>query len=384
MFLRQPLQITSKFNKALLCAGFMLSFSSFSVQAELILLSEHSLSKVTGQSGLTIDLETRTTIGEVEYVDAGSLYWKDYTFEGIGGGLVDNIRIKIDSTDGNETLASGFSDMAFLASLGYLDAAETDVAWATAQYDDGNGGFGKQFNDGDLVIHVTSKDYGIDFNLPVPTNATDQATNLQATKNAIDFHMQQGDFGLRSSDGLVETSLTRNFSVEAYLGYLDIILRNNGNGYTDTGMAPALGTPKNIRLGDSYIELDLKFRVEDLDVDSTNIALNRTISRSVANPYLTLKNMRIHNERGLDTLGSFGFASVEAKIGAASGILRNMDQLANAGLSTYVDGQAIYDINVKWDWDLPDVSFGDTGDSIGAVYFTDFHINDTSIVISAK
>lgn len=383
MFLRQPLQITSKFNKALLCAGLMLSISSFSVQAELILLSEHSLSKVTGQSGLTIDLETRTTIGEIEYVDAGSLYWKDYTFEGIGGGLVDNIRIKIDSTDGNETLASGFSDMAFLASLGYLDAAETDVAWATAQYDDGNGGFGKQFNDGDLVIHVTSKDYGIDFNLPVPTNATDQATNLQATKNAIDFHMQQGDFGLRSSDGLVETSLTRNFSVEAYLGYLDIILRNNGNGFTDTGMAPALGTPKNIRLADSYIELDLKFRVEDLDVESTNNALNRAISRNVTNPYLTLKNMRIHNERGLDTLGSFGFASVEAKIGAASEILRNMDQLANSALSTHVDGQAIYDINVKWDWDLPDISFGDTGDSIGAVYFTDFHINDTSIVISA-
>jgi len=211
MFLRQPLQIASKFNKALLYAGLMLSFSSFSVQAELVLLSEHSLSKVTGQSGLTIDLETRTTIGEVEYVDAGSLYWKDYSFEGIGGGLVDNIRIKIDSTDGNETLATGFSDMAFLASLGYLDATETDVAWAMAEYDDGNGGFGKQFNDGDLVIHVTSKDFGIDFNLPVPTSAADQATNLQSTKNAVDFHLQQGDFGLGRSDKLFETSLTRKF-----------------------------------------------------------------------------------------------------------------------------------------------------------------------------
>jgi|TARA_R110001599_G_scaffold6886_2_gene34222 hypothetical protein len=384
MFSRQPLQFYSKLNKAVLCAGIMLSFSTFSVQAELILLSESSLSKVTGQSGLTIDLETRTTIAEVEYVDAGSLYWKDYSFEGIGGGLVDNIRITIDSTDGNETLATGFSDLAFLASLGYLDSTETDVAWAMAEFDDGNGAYGKQFNDGDLVIHVTSKDYGIDFNLPVPTNATDQATNLQATKNAVDFHMQQGDFGLRSSDKLVETSLTRNFSVEAYLGYLDIILRNNGNGFTDTGMTPTPGKPKNIRLADSYIELDLKFRVEDLDVDSTNNATNRVISRAVTNPYLTLRDMRIHNERGADTLGSFGFASVEAKIGAATGVLSTMDQLEDAGASTHVDGQAIYDVNVRWDWDLPHISFGDTGDSIGAVYLTDFNIYNTSIVITAK
>ena len=383
MFSLQPLRVTSKLNKTLLCVGTLFSFLTFSVQAELMLLSEHSLSQVTGQSGLTIDLETRTTIGEVEYVDAGSLYWKDYSFEGIGGGLVDNIRIKIDSTDGTETLAAGFSDLAFLASLGYLDATETDVAWATTEYNDGNGSFGKQYNDGDLVIHVTSKDYGIDFNLPVPANAADQATNLLATKNAVDFHMQQGDFGLRSSDKLVETSLTRNLSIEAYLGYLDIILRNNGNGFTDTGMGATPGKPNNIRLADSYIELDLKFRVEDLDVDSTNNAGNRVIPRAVTNPYLTLRDMRIHNERGEDTLGSFGFASVEAKIGAAMDVLNTVDKLATTGANTHVDGQAIYDVNVKWDWDLPHISFGDTGDSIGAVYFTDFHISDTSIVISA-
>lgn len=384
MFLRQPLQITSKLNKALLSAGFMFSLSSFSVQAELVLLSEHSLSEVTGQAGLTIDLETRTTIAEVEYVDEGSMYWKDYTFEGIGGGLVDNIRIKIDATDGNETLATGFSDMAYLSSFGYLDAAETDVAWAVAEYDDGNGGFGKQFNDGDLVIHVTSKDFGIDFDLPLPTDPSDRAGNLQAIKNAVDFHMQQGDFGLRSSDKLVETSLTRNLSVEAYLGYVDIIIRNNGNGYTDTGAGPSPGKPRNVDLADSHIELDIKFRVDDLDVDSTNNALNRAIPRSVTNPYLTLRDMRIHNERGNDTLGSFGFASVQAKIAATSGVLANLEQLMTPGATTHVDGQAIYDINVQWDWDLPHISFGDTGNSIGQVYFTDFHINDTSLVISAR
>tara|TARA_R110001592_G_scaffold138511_6_gene357823 strand:- start:36376 stop:37467 length:1092 start_codon:yes stop_codon:yes gene_type:complete len=362
----------------------LILLSSNLARAELVLLSESSLAKVTGQAGLRIDIETRTTIGEVEYVDAGSIYWKDYSLSGIDGGLMDNIRATIDSTDGAETLAAGFSDLAFLAANGYLDASEADVAWAMAEYNDGNGNYGKQFNDGDLVIHVTSQDFGIDFTVPAPANTAEQATNLLAAKNAVDFRLQQGDFGIRSSDKLVETSLTRNLSIEAYLGYLDIILRNNGNGYTATGSGSTPGKPNNIRLGDSYIELDLKFRVEDLDVDSTNNALNRVIPRAVTNPYLTLRDMRIHNERGNDALGSFGFASVEAKIGAATDILNKMDYLGPTDVNRYVDGQAIYDINVKWDWDLPHISFGDTGESIGAVYFTDFQITDTSLVISAN
>ena len=383
MFSRKLPHTHRKFNKASTSILLALTIFTASANAELIMLSEASLSNVTGQSGLTIDIETEVTIGEVEYVDAGSLYWKDYSLSGIGGGLVDNIRATIDSTDGTETLNVGWSDLAGLASAGYLDASETDVAWAISEYADGNGKFGKQLNDGDLLIHVTSTDFGIDFSLPAPTNAADRATNLVATKNAVDFHLQQGDFGLRSSDKTVETSITRNFSVEAYLGYLDIILRNNGNGYTNTGTGPSLGKPNNINLADSYIGIDLKFRVEDLDVENTSNALNSVIPRAVTNPGLTLRDMRIHNERGADTLGSFGFASVEAKIGAATGILNQMDQLAVAG-DTHVDGQAVYDVNIKWDWDLPHISFGDTGQSIGKVYFTDFHINDTSIVISAR
>ena len=134
-------------------------------------------------------------------------------------------------------------------------------------------------------------------------------------------------------------------------------------------------------LADSYIGLDLKFRVEDLDIDSTNNVSNPVVPLAVQNPYLTLRDMRIHNERGYDTLGSFGYASVKSKIGAASRILNSIDDIQTKG--TYVDGQAIYDINVVWDWDLPHISFGDTGKSIGKVYMTDFHISDTSLVISA-
>ncbi len=348
--------------------------------AELKWLDEGELSKVTGKAGLTIDVETEITIAEFEYVDAGSMYWKDYSLSGIGGGLMDNIRATVDSTDGAETLGIGFSDVAKLANMGYLDATETDVAWALTEYNDGLGGYGKDFNDGDLVIHITSQDFGIDFS--VPANPADQATNLLAMKNSIDFHMQQGEFGIRSSDGSIETAISKNFSVQGFLGYFDIILRNNGNGFHDTSVSGSAGKPEDIDLADSYIELDLKFRIEDLDIDTTNNVSNPVIPLFAQNPQLTLRDMRIHNERGQDTLGSFGYASFKSKIAAASGILGNTSKLV-AGTGDYVDGQAIYDINVRMDWDLPHISFGDTGETIGEVYFTDFLIQDTSLVISA-
>ncbi len=366
-----------------LVIGSFLAFtlSSGGAMAELRMLDDSTMARVTGRAGLTIDIETEVSIAEIEYVDAGSVYTKDFSLTGIGGGLMDNIRATVDISGANETLATGFSDVAQLASFGYFDATEEDVAWAMAEYSDGAGGFGKQYDDGDLVIHVTSQDLGIDFT--TPASPADYVSNLDSYKNAVDLHIQEGEFGLRSSDGSVETALTKNFSVEAYLGYLDIIIENNGNGFHDTSSTSDNGKPGNVLLADSYIGIDVKFRVEDLDVDSTNNAMNTIIPRAVTNPYLTLRDMRIHNERGFDTLGSFGFASIESKMAAAKNVLGEMDDLVAAGAPTYVDGHAIYDVNVKWDWDLPHISFGDTGTSIGKVYFTDFHISDTSLVISA-
>ena len=359
-----------------LCGAFFITMITASfASADLRPLDNASMSEITGRAGLTIDIESELTIAEREYVDAGSMYWRDFRLGGIGGGRMDNIRAKIDITDGTETLLTGFSDAAMLADLGYLDAAETDVAWAIAEYADGAGNYGKQYGDGDLFIHVSSMDYGLDL-LTGPV-AGDEAINLDAFKSAVDLNLEIGSIGLQASDDSIETDLSRNFSVEAYLGYLDILITNNGNSFNDT-LSTSNGQPQGIMLQDSYIALDLKFRVDDLDIDSTNIAENTFISRQVTTPYLTLRDMRIHNERGGDTLGSFGFASFESKIAAATKINHIIESYTE-----YVDGQAIYDINVRMDWDLPHISFGDTGDSIGEVYLTDFFIEDTSLVISA-
>lgn len=353
--------------------GSLSIFLCSTANADLKELDEASLAMISARSGLTIDIKTNYTIGEFEYVDAGSMFWRDISFEGLGNGL----RAKIDISDGQETLASGFSDIAMLADAGYLDSNDIDIAWAMTEYDTGSQ-YGEHYGDGDLLIHVTSVGFGIDFDTP-PSPANQQA-NLDALKNAAGFIYKEGEFGIRSSDKQVETILSSNFSVEAYLGYFDILLTNHGNGFHERSTP---GAPKNVTLQDSYIALDLKFRVEDLDIEQTNNVTNLFVPIQTKQPYLTLKDMRIHNERGADTLGSFGFASVETKIAATSGILNQLEHLGSNAHPTWVDGQSIYDINVKWDWDLPHISFGDTGQSIGQVYLTDFHIEDTSLVISA-
>jgi hypothetical protein len=191
------------------------------LSAELRPLDNESMSAITGRAGLTIDIESELTIAEREYVDAGSMYWRDFRLGGIGGGRMDNIRARVDITDGTETLLSGFSDAAMLADLGYLDAAETDVAWAIAEYSDGFGNYGKQYGDGDLLIHVSSTDYGMGIpSAPIPG---DEAVNLDAFKHAVDFNLEIGSIGLQSSDDLVETDLSRNFRsvfrLPRYLNY---------------------------------------------------------------------------------------------------------------------------------------------------------------------
>lgn len=352
--------------------------------AELRLLDDNSMSSVTGMAGITIDLETKTTIAEREFVDdelpdgtGGSLYWKDYSFSGIGGGLADNIRIKLDISSGSETLATGFSEFAIAASGGYLDATDSELAWAISEYEDGSGDFGKQYQDGDLLIHVSSTDWG-GFDISDPFNAANYETNLANMKNAIDFHLQQGEFGIRASDGSIETTITESTSFEAYLGYLDILVTNNGNNFTSSDGSG--GKPANVELGDSYIGVDVKFRVENGHIHKTN-GLNPVAPAMLSNPLMYVNDIRIHNERGSDTEGSLGYASAEFKVGATKGTSASQyDQLGGP----LVDGIAIYDLNVRADLDFQTVRFGSNSSTpMGSIYVTDLNIADTSLVVTA-
>ena len=96
----------------------------FAAQAELKPIDDAQMGSITGQAGVTIELETKVNIGEFRYTDEGSLAIKDISIGGAGAGyedemfkdieigrslafkdytdLIDNIKIEIDvAADGD-------------------------------------------------------------------------------------------------------------------------------------------------------------------------------------------------------------------------------------------------------------------------------------------
>jgi hypothetical protein len=171
---------------------------SAGAQAELKALDDSALGELTGQAGLTIDVETSYTLGEFQYKDAGSVFLTGLSLGGntgaaeagfaaatgnassVGGSYLDNYRIYIDiAGDGSTTdlagnadnnLNYGFSRVSDLAAVhvaaGNLDADISAAANATttsglvASFDkNGNAMDGRRnYDDGDLVIHFSFTD----------------------------------------------------------------------------------------------------------------------------------------------------------------------------------------------------------------------------------
>jgi len=172
---------------------------SAGAQAELKALDDSALGELTGQAGLTIDVETSYTLGEFQYKDAGSVFLTGMSLGGnnanasevafaagtgntstVGGTYLDNFRIYIDiAGDGSTTdtagnadnnLNYGFSRVSDLAAVhvgaGNTDADISAAALATLSSGafastDKNGNAmddRRDYDDGDLVIHFSFTD----------------------------------------------------------------------------------------------------------------------------------------------------------------------------------------------------------------------------------
>lgn len=215
---------------------------SAGAQAELKALDDSAMGELTGQKGLTIDVETKFDIGEFAYKDGGYVI-----LEGISLGasennaannqlgsstMLDNYRINIDvaggdtnSTTGDNVLNHGNSDVGLLAgyhvSQGNSDAGILSAAMGT---DDVTGlDFeGKQtYGDGDLLIHFTFTDawqQGGGFDAFVNGDGTDGTntglgfddityTNARAMAiRSVDFNFSIDMIGIAASDYVVGSS----------------------------------------------------------------------------------------------------------------------------------------------------------------------------------
>jgi len=409
--------------KCLLVSAIVTATSG--VQAELQLLNDSALGNVTGRAGLTIDIETKRHTGEFAYKDGGYFLMQNFSFGGNtsaeevafsgGHGFFDNRRYEIDvAGSGVDTpdnrLGFGFSDMIDFAKV-HTDAGNTDAAMLLASgvttgiaIDSTTGleiDTERTYGDGDLVIHFTHTDAwqkGGGFEA-YQTTGGDDGSGGTATLDTLsygslrdivwrglDWNVSIEALGLASSDyevgsyGLLgastkTTTLISNYSMNAYSGGWDIHLENNGNGFgaDGSGRDGLAGTGN----ADSKIHFDGYYEVTDLDyyIDIAGVQIT---------------DVKLHNRRGdlgglnrnSDDSGytsSFGMLHFKVDVYAVKDDILKIDD--GPTTNDWVDGIG-YDVHWKGDIDVGALSFGDTGTSIGQLYYTDMEV-DSSYRISA-
>ncbi|TBW50785.1 hypothetical protein EZI54_17970 [Marinobacter halodurans] len=307
--------------------------------ADIEALDDKSLSQVTGQSGVTIELATRIDLDRFSYIDEGSLSIYDLSLSDPDGSAMDNMELTVDVAGDGEVLEHGFSEMARRANAGQLDTGNPDVADALARYAVG-GSFGKQFNAGDAVIHLGPIDSG-------------DPTSLDDYLHSVDFAL---DIGAVKAEGPVDsTTMFSNIHLEGYLGPTDIVIRNAG----DSTRTLANGDT----VSDSELQLDTHFEITDgsLDWDVADVILLFNFAA------VGIEGLQVHNRWGEDTAGHFGMASATARLSQGT-----------SGRSGH-EGLSIHNVEFRADIDMPVFKVG--GTSIGTIQFEDFVISNTNMMV---
>jgi hypothetical protein len=378
---------------------------SAGAQAELKALDDAMMGELTGQAGLTIDIESEWTIGEFAYQDAGFVLLRGMHMGGnenvaTGSQLMDNIRLTLDvagdGTDGNNVSKYGMSEVRELSGLVYQSQtsnAQAAAFGAAAQGTVAAGTFAggtideaRSGDDGDLTLHFGFTDAfknaggfgafaaGAGTLLDASGNSVtfdtltwDDAVDLVSTAVDFEFTLDEiaiaaSTYNVGSGDTAGTTTLISDLKMSGYVGPMDIIIENNGNGF---GGGAGAGAADSKILWDSYV------KVTDLDlyIDIAGVQLS---------------DIKIHNVRGnlngVDGNTAFGFAHSKRQIFAVKDAVLNIADTATNG-TPYVDGIAI-NTQFAGDIDIGGISFGDTAASIGSIYLTDVE-STTNWTISA-
>ena len=302
-------------------------------------LDDSTLSSVTGQAGVTIELETKLNIDSLTWTDQGALSVNGLRLSGHNDTVLDNMKLTIDIAGDGEVLEHGFSEIARRAAAGQLATSNPDVADALAKYAVG-GSYGKRFNSGDLVIHLGATDYG-------------DPASLDDYLQAVDFELGIDSVTTTGSEG--STNLFSNILLQGYVGPTDLVIRNGGTSTRTLGNGSTVSG--------SELQLDTHFEITDgsLEWEASDLILLFNFAA------VGIEGLQIHNRRGNDTLGHFGMASVTAKLAQGTS--------ARSGKS----GLSIHDVEFRADIDMPVFKVG--GTSIGSVQFTDFAITNTTMMV---
>ena len=399
-------------------------------QAELKALDDSTMSEMTGQAGLTIDLETKWTIGEFAYQDAGLVVLKDLSLGGNSNegtsSMLDNIRMEIDvagsqqAVGGDAWLKYGFSNVKNLAAVhakaGNKEAGILALAKGSAAVDPGNSMNGSAvdittgdvvdderfYADGDLKIHLTFTDawqkgggfaaYGVGKGSDGGTgtaglNDLTYAAARDIATRAVDFEFNIGQIALAASA----------YATDGRLGGVNNIEKtDHATGLDATADTTTLISDLSIKgyLGPADIHIENKGNGFGADGSGlggapgtgnadSKIHWDSFFKVTDLDVYIDIagvqiKDLEIHNERGdttsLNGTASFGFAHSMRDIYAVKDTVLKLGSAAAVNGSqnpaNFVDGIAI-NTRFKGDIDINHLSFGDTGTSIGSIFITD-------------
>ncbi|WP_379883290.1 DUF6160 family protein [Marinobacter koreensis] len=312
-------------------APFLLAASG-SALAEFRPLDDSRLSDVTGQAGVTIEMAAKVEVGQLRWQDEGSVDVNGIRLSGQNNTMLDNMKLTLDVAGDGEVLNYGFSE---LAGQNISDPEAVNVLAGYAV----NGSYGKQFNDGDLVMHLGAIDYGD------PTNLTDFL-------HAVDFELAIDSIKNTGSQG--SSTMFSDILLQGYLGPTDLVIRNDNSTRTLSNGDVVSG---------SELQLESHFEITNghLNWDKADLILIFNLAA------VSIDGLEIHNRRGNDTAGHLGMASVKASLSNGTG-----------GISG-TDGLSVHDVEFRADVDMPVFRVG--SNSIGGVYFTDFAITDTNMMV---
>ncbi len=309
----------------------------FAANAELKALDDGAMGNVTGQSGVTIELEAKIDVGEVAYKDDGFLAISGLSIGGAydpttgAQGNLDDVKLYIDVAGTGGVADTG----AQAVGNGYLEgaaAAKANVTWTNSQdIDDTTVGTAASYEagmptvqDGDLVIGIRSVSGApVDFGMGIDSVKLAKST-------------ESGNLGnLAAGTG---TTLVSDLKISGLLGPIDIVIQEDTNAMNVNAYFNAAGT-----LNAEFVGTYLDFELHNRRGSDTN-------------------NLTIVDASGTEVVNT-SYANAQVDLG----------QTTNAAGDTAL---AFNVNNFSGDLDLTNIRMGsDTAPSIGDLYMTDLKVN---------
>lgn len=299
----------------------------FAANADMKALDDSAMGNVTGQAGVTIELETRVSIGEFTYTDEGTFAVSDIEIGGANAsGLLGNEVDGYAAVPGLETQSDLLNDLKI----------DIDVQ-----------------ADGDATIHVGS-----------------------TTGSPIDWGMQVGEMSLRdnveSGSATQNTTLISDLKAWGLLGALDIRVDTK-----DVGGLANTGT----------LNLDVAFTVEQMDfnVDFLGVGIKgmKIVGANAGGATYDDAELGalIGDANGEDPVLEGTLLALASGATGKSFAVARLDVYKGNGLGASTATEVL---RIDVDNVLMDVSIAETiigGTNIGTIGIDNLHISDTKLAV---